>query len=144
MPTFDGIEIAEVACMKTTIPIISDSTLSGENYGCLINGELHIAPTLYRRMCNTIEIDYSMLMNLTVIDVDELVYTEKLDEMIIFAGQQVKVYTDGFYLGDGTITCYPYAMHFEQAEVRMHFPFKDEVKVCKVSELTPICSAKTE
>jgi len=129
--------------MKTTIPIIADSTLSGEGYGCLINGELHIAPTLYKRMCHTVNIDYEMLMNLVVIDIDEMVYTEKLNEMMIFAGQQVKVYDNGLYMGDGTVTCYPFAMHFEQAEVTMHFPFKGEIMVCRVTELTPIHENKS-
>lgn len=124
--------------MKSIIPILSNHLLNGENHGFLINGELHLAPALYDKICGSKEIDNVMLMNLDVIDVDEMVYTEKLDEMLIFAGQQVKVFYHGVYLGDGTVTCYPHDMHFEYAEITMHFPVRKKVLVCEITELTPI------
>jgi len=125
--------------MKTNFSIIPDTTLSGESYGCLINGNLHLAPNLYSRVCNDVEeIDYDILMNLVVIDVDEIVYTERLNDMLIFAGQQVKVYENGCYIGDGTVTCYPYEMHFERAEITMHTTFKRDMKVCDILSLVPI------
>ena len=124
--------------MKHLIPIISDQILSDENYGCLINGELHIAPALYDRMHNEPEFDYALFENLDVVDIDEMVYIERIDELLIFSGQQVKVYDNGSYVGDGTVTSYPHKMHFEKAEITMHFPFKKEVAVCSITDIIPI------
>ena len=112
--------------------------LNGENYGFLINGELHVAPTLYDKIYSKDEIDNNLLMSLDVIDVDEMAYLEKLNEMLVFAGQQVKVFENGMYRGDGTITRYPFEMHFEYAEVTMHFPVKRETMVCEIINLEPL------
>ncbi len=124
--------------MKKNISIVPDPTLTGDTYGCLINGELHVAPLLYKRIYDDDDVDHDMLMELVVIDVDELVYTERLNDILVFAGQQVKVYNDDVYLGDGTVTCYPYNMHFEHAEVMMHFPLKGEVMVYEITSLVPV------
>ena len=124
--------------MKTNLSIIPDTTLSGENYGCLINGELHLAPNLFKQICDDAEIDYDVLMNLVIIDVDEIVYTERLNDLLIFAGQQVKVYKNGCYIGDGTVTCYPFEMHFEHAEVMLHSAFNKDLINCNINSLVPI------
>jgi len=124
--------------MKKTISILPDDALTNKDYGCKINGELHVGPELYNRIYNHSRIDYDVLMNLKVIDVDELVYMDNLDQMIIFAGQQVKVFKEGEYIGDAVITAYPSNEHFGQAEVMMHFPFSGISMICSINALVPI------
>src|SRR5207249_2702114 len=104
-------------------------------YGCIINGELHIAPLLYNRIYNGEKIDQELLFNLEIIDIDELVYIDMLENINIFAGQQVRVYENGFYTGDGTVTRYPFDMKFENAEVMMHCPFKGQLRICSIRSL---------
>jgi hypothetical protein len=126
--------------MRKTITLRSDTALKSEHIGCIINGELHVAPAVYDRIYNQADTANETLLNLEIIDVDERVYIETLDDIRIFAGQQVKVYDQGFYLGDGTVTCYPYQMKFELAEVTMHFPFKGQSLVTRISSMSPIRS----
>ncbi len=126
--------------MDHTISIISDETFNHDDYGCLMNGELHVAPSLYSKIFRSGQLDTELLSELVVIDVDELVYIENLEFMTVFTGQQVRVFCDGKYAGDGTVTCYPYAMNFASAEVTMHFPDKGETFISEVFSLEPIAS----
>ena len=126
--------------MEHTLSIISDETFKSDEYGCIMNGELHVAPSLYEQIFKPGYIDTELLSDLVVIDVDELVYIENLEFMTVFTGQQVRVFCNGKYAGDGTVTCYPYAMNFASAEVTMHFPDKGEVFVSEVHSLEPIPS----
>ena len=124
--------------MKNTLAIISDKTFKNDRYGCIINGDLHVAPSLYDRIFQPGYVDENLLLNLVIIDVDELIYLENLESMLLFAGQQVRVYNNSKYFGDGTVTSYPFAMKFEMAEITMHFPYKGEVIISPVSLLKTI------
>jgi hypothetical protein len=126
--------------MKNTLSIISDETFKNDGYGCILNGDLHVTPSLYERIFQSGHLDIDLVSNLVIIDVDELVYIENLEFMMVFAGQQVRVFNDGKYIGDGTVTCYPLTMKFEMAEVTMHFPDQGEIMICPVSLLGPISS----
>jgi hypothetical protein len=124
--------------MKNTLSIIADEAFKNERYGCIINGELHVSPSLYNRIFEFDHIDADLLVSLVVIDVDELVYLDNLSDLNLFAGQQVQVFNNGRYFGDGTVTCYPLNMKFDMAEVTMHFPFQGEVVITPVELIKPI------
>ena len=124
--------------MKKTLSIISDRILKNEDYGCIINGELHVAPALFDKICHHNIIDDELLFQLTIFDLDEKIYVGNINELLIFSGQQVNVYDNGLYIGDATVTCYPYEMKFEKAEVTMHFPNNRQIRICPITSLKPI------
>ncbi len=124
--------------MKNTLSIVPDETFKNDGYGCILNGDLHVTPSLYDRIFKEDYVDLDLVSNLVIIDMDELVYIENLEFMLVFAGQQVRVFRNGKYIGDGTVTSYPFMMKFETAEVTMHFPMKGEIITTPVSFLEPI------
>src|SRR5258708_4273033 len=120
---FMVLQLRGVNTMTKSIYIISDKTFRNERYGCIINGSLHVSPVLYDRIQSKgADVSHAFVSHIKMIDVDEMVFIDNLKDVIIFAGQQVKVFDNGFYLGDATISCYPYSMKFEFAEVCMHYP----------------------
>jgi len=123
--------------MDQKISIVVDPAFENDDKAYIINGKLHVSPQ-WTRSIETEEYLKKKILKSSIIDVDELMYVSNLDSTVLFAGQQVKVHNNGFYLGDATITCYPYNMQLQQAEVSMHSPVKGEVMICSVDDLEPI------
>jgi hypothetical protein len=120
--------------MKKIPQIISDPEIYG-TIGYLINGKLHISESLHE----TLHTDKDFFAKFSFIDTDEINYRLHLNKIKLFAGQQVHVFDQGFCIGDGTITDYPYNFDFGLAEVCLHFPLKGEICVIRLKNLVPVC-----
>jgi len=120
--------------MKKIPQIVSDPGIFGP-IGYLINGKLHISALVHETMLT----DKDFFINFSFIDTDEINYRLHLDEIKLFAGQQVHVFDQGFCIGDGTITDYPYNYDFGLAEVCLHYPVKGEISIVNLKNLIPVC-----
>ena len=119
--------------MKTNLKMILDPDIHGST-AFLINGKLHVSSLLHA------DILYGKRSShLQIIDTDEINYRNHISEIKVFAGQQVQVFDNGLYIGDGTITDYPYQLDFGLAEVCLHYPVKGETSVYPVNHMIPLC-----
>jgi|GEM_PF-3354563 len=119
--------------MRTTPQVIADPDIQGP-IGYLIDGKIHISNQLHESLLTG-----SVDAELTFIDTDEINYRIHIDKIKLFAGQQVHVFDNGFMIGSGTITGYPFNLDFGLAEVCLHFPLKGETSVYQVKHLVPVC-----
>ena len=120
--------------MKNIPQIVPDPDIHGF-VGYLIDGKIHVSTKLHENLL----IDDDYLSKLCFIDTDEINYRLHLDKIKLFAGQQVHVFDNGFCIGAGTITDYPFNYDFGLAEVCLHYPLKGEITVYRSKNLVPVC-----
>jgi hypothetical protein len=112
--------------------VIPDADIQGP-VGYLINGKIHVSFFIHQQILakkEGIVIQY--------IDADEINYRTNLDEVNLFAGQQVNVFENGNFKGDATIIDYPYNHNLNEAEVCFHYPDKGKLAVIPVRHLIPV------
>jgi hypothetical protein len=119
--------------LKAAPNIITDPEIRG-GIGYLINGQIHISVELYKKWSL-----FPGVIPIPFIDTDEINYKLHLDQIKLFAGQQVHVFDNGFLIGEGTITAYPLNHDFTMAEVCLHDPFRGETSAYPAMHLVPVC-----
>src|SRR5258705_7714074 len=120
--------------VMNVLHVIPNERFSDSRFAFIINGELNVTQEIYDLLYDE-DIKDSLLESITIVDMDEVMYKNNIDKIRIFAGQQVKVYDSGKYIGDGTIVDYPYLGSFYKAMVSMHFPVRGELLLCPPNSL---------